>query len=166
MRARQRWRGTRAWAAVACLAAASGCSWVPARADDAPPRHPRHTLGNTELRALPRSANGREYLLYVALPYSYGSEPGRRYPVLYICDGYWDFTLLNGFYGNLRYDRVIPELMIVGIGYQGDKPDYENLRRYDYTPVPDPADRWSDAAAVGARDALFGVSRPNAWMQV
>jgi predicted alpha/beta superfamily hydrolase len=120
------------------MVAACGSSSV--LAADPPPRFPRHTLGNTELRALPRSSNGRDYLLYVALPYSYASEPARRYPVLYICDGYWDFTLLNGFYGNLRYDRVIPALMIVGLGYQGDAPDYETLRRYDYTPVPDPVE--------------------------
>jgi hypothetical protein len=57
-----------------------------------PPPLPRHTLRNSELRSLPRAANGRDYLLYVALPYSYATEPGRRYPVLSVCDGYWDFT--------------------------------------------------------------------------
>ena len=77
-------------------------------------------------------------MLYVGLPYSYGTEPARRYPVLYLCDGYWDFTLVNGFYGNLIYDKAIPEAIIVGIGYQGEKPDYDTLRRIDYTPVPDP----------------------------
>jgi len=131
-------RALGAAALAVCFGAACGASPVLTAAP--PSRFPRHTLGNTELRALPRSANGRDYLLYVALPYSYGSEPARRYPVLYICDGYWDFTLLNGFYGNLRYDRVIPELMIVGMGYQGEKPDYDTLRRYDYTPVPDPVE--------------------------
>jgi hypothetical protein len=97
------------------------------------------TRSRTPSCGLPRAANGRDYLLYVALPPDYASKPERKYPALYICDGYWDFTLLNGFYGNLRYDRVIPDFVIVGIGYAGEDPDYDSLRRYDYTPVPDPA---------------------------
>jgi uncharacterized protein len=99
--------------------------------------YPQQTLANTELRTVPRSSNGREYLLYVALPTSYGSETAKRYPVVYICDGYWDFTLLCGFYGNLIFDQVVPEYILVGFGYQGEKPNYDSLRAYDYTPVAD-----------------------------
>jgi predicted alpha/beta superfamily hydrolase len=138
----------RARAAVAVGALLCGAACARAAHQEA---KPHHTLRNTELRTLPRAANGRDYLLYVALPYSYDAEPRRRYPVLYSCDGYWDFTLLNGFYGNLIYDKVIPELIIVGIGYQGEKPDYDALRLYDYTPAPnperDPAGRVSGHAA-------------------
>jgi predicted alpha/beta superfamily hydrolase len=95
----------------------------------------KRVIDGTEVRPLPRSAGGRDYLLYVALPDAYAEHPERRYPVLYLCDGYWDFNLVKGFYGNLVYDKVIPELIIVAFGYQGDKPDYERLRRWDYTPV-------------------------------
>jgi predicted alpha/beta superfamily hydrolase len=123
-----------AWSALAC---ASGAGDAP---DPGPTTFPRHVLANTQLRSLPRSANGRDYLLYVALPYSYDTSPGRRYPVLYVCDGYWDFTLLNGFYGNLVWDKSVPEFIIVGLGYQGEKPDFDALRRYDYTPAPAPDD--------------------------
>jgi predicted alpha/beta superfamily hydrolase len=139
-------------AALACGALA-----LPALVHAAEPTAPRrHVLGNTELRDLPRAANGRDYMLYVALPYSYGRDTGKRYPVIYICDGYWDFTLLNGFYGNLIYDRVIPELIIVGIGYQGEKPDYESLRRYDLTPAPDP-DKDPRGQATGHAADFLGV---------
>ena len=81
---------------------------LPVLADAAAPTptpFPHHVLRNTELRALPRSANGRDYLLYVALPASYDSSPQKRYPVLYLCDGYWDFTLVTGFYGNLAWGQ-------------------------------------------------------------
>lgn len=100
---------------------------------------PHFVLGNTELRTLPRSANGREYLLYVALPPDYATAPEKHYPVLYICDGYWDFILVNGFYGNLIYDRVAPHFIIVGFGYPGThtNADYDVLRRYDYTSTTD-----------------------------
>ena len=88
---------------------------------------------------LPASANGRAYELYVALPASYADHPEARYPVLYLCDGYWDFALVHAFYGNLLFDKVVPEAILVGFGYPGDKPDYENLRRWDYTPARDPS---------------------------
>lgn len=112
-------------------------------ADPAPaPAHPPLVLRNTQLRTLPRSANGRDYLLYVALPPGYAAAPDQRYPVLYICDGYWDFTLINGFYGNLIYDRVAPHFIIVGFGYAGEhtNAEYDVLRRHDYTPVADAND--------------------------
>jgi len=89
---------------------------------------------------LPRSANGRDYLLYVALPASYAKEPQRRYPVLYICDGYWDFGLVAAFYGGLVYDKAIPEFILVGFGYAGSDPDFDKLRAYDYTPAPKPSE--------------------------
>ncbi|MEK7393598.1 MAG: alpha/beta hydrolase-fold protein [Fibrobacterota bacterium] len=99
----------------------------------------KHTLGNTRVRDLPRDANGREFRVLVALPYSYESNPSKRYPVLYLCDGYWDFTLVNGLYGNILYDKTVPEFIIVGLSYTGDNPKYDSLRRYDYTPVADPS---------------------------
>jgi predicted alpha/beta superfamily hydrolase len=97
----------------------------------------RHVIENTEVRVLPRADNGREYLLYVALPDSYLQDLQRHYPVFYLCDGYWDFNLVKGFYGNLIYDQVVPEFILVGFGYAGDKPDHRSLRVGDYTPVAD-----------------------------
>jgi predicted alpha/beta superfamily hydrolase len=94
-----------------------------------------YTLRGTEVRPLPRSSNGRDYLLYIGLPASYESHREKRYPVLYLCDGYWDFALVKGFYGNLVYDKVVPEFIVVGFSYQGESPDYETLRVRDYTPV-------------------------------
>ncbi len=101
---------------------------------------PQHVIGNSQIRVLPTAANGRDYQLYVALPYGYAANPEKRYPVLYLCDGYWDFTLLCGLYGNLIYDKVVPEFIIVGFGYAGESPQYDKLRRYDYTPMAHPED--------------------------
>lgn len=118
----------------------------------AAPAFPPHVLGNTQVRPLPRAANGRDYQLYVALPPGHATS-GRKYPVLYLCDGYWDFTLIYGCYGNLIYDQVAPHFIIVGIGYQNasTNDEYGILRRYDYTPAAegdDPrAERSGHAAA-------------------
>lgn len=114
------------------------CALGTASAAETAPTFPPHVLGNTLIRPVPRAANGRDYQLFIALPYGYASST-KKYPVVYICDGYWDFTLLNGFYGNLRYDQATPEFIIVGLGYQNatGNADYDQLRRYDYTPAPD-----------------------------
>lgn len=105
----------------------------------ADPVFPVHSLGNSQIRDLPKSANGREYRLLVGLPYSYGTQPTKRYPVLYILDGFWDFTLVNGMYGNLLYDKAVPEFIIVGHSYPGENPKFDSLRNYDYQPVADPS---------------------------
>jgi predicted alpha/beta superfamily hydrolase len=105
-----------------------------------PPPIPRHFVPNSQVRVMPRSANGRDYQLHVYLPGSYEAQPTRKYPVLYISDGYWDFGLIAGFVGGLVYDKDAPEMIIVGIGYPGSSPDYDTLRRYDLTPVPAPDD--------------------------
>jgi predicted alpha/beta superfamily hydrolase len=96
------------------------------------------TLNGTEVRTLPHSANGRDYTLYIGLPSSYATSPTRRYPVLYACDGYWDFHLLMAESGNLTVDYAIPECIVVGISYAGTAPDYGSLRQWDLTPGVDP----------------------------
>jgi predicted alpha/beta superfamily hydrolase len=97
---------------------------------------PRYSIPNTEVRRLPRSANGRSYQLLVALPDAYDEEPERRYPVLYLCDGYWDLPLVKGITSGLVGDRAIPEVIIVGLDYAEDAPNYGRLRRWDLTPTP------------------------------
>ncbi len=84
---------------------------------------------------LPRAANGRDYRITVGLPDSYAAHPERRYPVLYVTDGYWDYKLCKSIVGGLVYDKAIPEVILVGIGYPGEAPDYGRLRRWDLTPV-------------------------------
>ena len=96
-----------------------------------------YTLSNTEIRALPHSANGRDYTLYVGLPASYATAPARSYPVVYITDGYWDFHLLCWAAGNLVVDGQVPECIVVGIAYAGTNPDVSTLRAWDLTPVYD-----------------------------
>ena len=104
-------------------------------AGDAPVAHPKYVLESTELRTLPKSASGREYLLYVALPYSWSKDSKKKYPVVYVTDGYWRFALMNGLYGALQYDKVVPEYITVGIGYADLTQDPEKLRTWELSPV-------------------------------
>lgn len=99
------------------------------------PAYPPHTIPNSLLRALPKNADGRSYQLHIHLPGSFAQEPKRRYPVLYVTDGYWDFATVVSSYNNLAYDKVVPEFIIVGLGYAGDNLDYGALRRWELSPV-------------------------------
>ena len=105
-----------------------------ASADEAPTRAP-YTLPGTQTLTLPATPEGRRYQLAVQLPASFGRDAQRRYPVLYLTDAYWDFPLVAASYGNLAYDRVVPEFIIVGLGYAGDNLDYGELRGWELSPV-------------------------------
>ena len=98
----------------------------------------RVTIPGTELRQLESAETGRSYDIYVRPPDEYAQNQ-RKYPVLYVLDGQWDFKLLDSIYGGLQYDGFVPEMIIIGITYSGDSPDYSSLRAMDYTPVPDPS---------------------------
>lgn len=95
-----------------------------------------YVLSGTEVHPLPPSSNGRSYTLYVAPPGSYQANPTRRYPVVYMLDGYWTFALTSAEAGSLAVDRVIPECFVVGIAYSGVNPDVGTLRQYDFTYPP------------------------------
>ncbi|HMF41361.1 MAG TPA: alpha/beta hydrolase-fold protein [Polyangia bacterium] len=97
----------------------------------------RDTIDHSEVHLLPRASNGRDYRVTVAVPDSYATQPDRRYPIVYVVDGYWDFKLMKSIIGGLVYDKFIPEVILVGIGYPGEAPDYGRLRRWDLTPVSD-----------------------------
>lgn len=97
---------------------------------------PGYTISNSQTRILPVTAKGRHYQLYIGLPESYGKVPGKRYPVLYVTDGYWDFPKITSMEGGLSYDRVVPEFITVGLGYAGANPNYGDLRRWELSPAP------------------------------
>ncbi|RZI94235.1 MAG: alpha/beta hydrolase [Rubrivivax sp.] len=105
------------------------------QAADPAPAYPAHTIPNTQLRALAKNADGRSYQLHIHLPGSFAKDAKRRYPVLYVTDGYWDFATIVASYNNLNYDKVVPEFIIVGLGYAGDNLDYGDLRGWELSPV-------------------------------
>jgi predicted alpha/beta superfamily hydrolase len=127
---------------LALLALASLALSVPVRAQAA---FPPHTIPNSEIRVLPRNEAGRQYQLHVGLPASYDKEPSRKYPVVYVTDGYWDFAKITTIHGGLVYDKVAPEFITVAIGYAGENLDYNALRQWELPPVP----LGSDASASG-----------------
>jgi uncharacterized protein len=116
---------------LVALAAATAAPQAPAH-----PAHPPFTLERTEQRPLDAPVNNQHYLLSIALPPSYEKEKSRRYPVVYLLDGYWDFPALYHMQGGLLFDKAVPEHILVGIGYQA-KGDYDRMRAWDLSPVAD-----------------------------
>ena len=123
--------------ALPLLLAASALFAVAASAADTPPpTFPAFTIPGSQLRDLPRNAAGRHYQLQIGLPASYAQNPDRRYPVVYVTDGYWDFAKMHANRESLTYDKVAPEFIIVGLAYAGENLEYGNLRRWELSPVP------------------------------
>jgi predicted alpha/beta superfamily hydrolase len=96
---------------------------------------PRVTIPGSEVRSLKSSNTGRNYDLYIHLPAGGAQNKEKKFPVLYLLDGQWDFKLLDSVLGGLVYDKFVPEMIIVGITYAGDNPNYDALRAMDYTPA-------------------------------
>ena len=129
----------RASAVVVCpflFLAGIACAQQPS----APRPHafPKVTIPGSEVRMLKSTSTGRDNDLYIHLPSNYDQDKTRKYPVLYILDGQWDFKLMDSVLGGLVYDKFAPEMIMVGITYSGDNADYGALRAMDYTPTADP----------------------------
>ncbi len=88
----------------------------------------------------------KNYELNIRLPTNYNTDTEEKYPVLYLLDPYWDFNAVNSMLSALEYDKYIPEIIVVGIGYAGLKPNFGTLRQIDYTPVVDKFDKNSGGA--------------------
>ena len=101
--------------------------------------YPAVTIRNSEVRTIKSTSTGRSYDLYVRKPVDYDKNKQQKYPVLYLLDGQWDFKLLDSVIGGLLYDKAMPDILVVGIAYSGERPDYNALRAMDYTPVPSDA---------------------------
>ncbi len=101
--------------------------------------HVRHyEMRGTEIREIHSTITNEDYELLINLPYSYGKDTTKHYPVVYFCDGFYDFPLLCTIYGDQIFDKTINECFLVGFSYKGENLDYGKLRTYDYTPTEVP----------------------------
>ena len=93
------------------------------------------------------SVNGKTYELIIQIPSSYFSDTLQKFPVVYFCDGYYDFPLFTSIYGNLMYDQRISECFLVGFSYVGENIDYGPLRFHDYLPTYSETNKFGGGAA-------------------
>ncbi|MFO7445986.1 MAG: alpha/beta hydrolase-fold protein [Ignavibacteriaceae bacterium] len=92
-------------------------------------------IKGTEVREIKSGIDGREYKLFVSLPSSYSTDMQKKYPVVYFCDGFYDFALFTSIHGSGVWDKTISESILVGFAYGGENPNNDSLRRYDYSPT-------------------------------
>jgi predicted alpha/beta superfamily hydrolase len=98
-------------------------------------QYPAVTIPGSEVRKITwKIVAGQEYELHIMLPAGYKSAD-KKYPVVYLMDSQWDFPVVTGLYGYHNYDGFIPELIIVGVTWSGEHPNYDSLRIRDYTPT-------------------------------
>jgi predicted alpha/beta superfamily hydrolase len=97
---------------------------------------PHVIIENSELRPFHSKAVERDYLLYIAYPESYAGHPERKYPVVYLTDAYWNFIKMQSLGPSLWFDRIVPEYIVVGIGYAGAEVDCGKERMYELSPTP------------------------------
>lgn len=110
--------------------------------------HPYEVSGS-EVWDVPDPVSGRAYQLFVALPASYGSEPGRRYPVLYVTDADYAFPVIKQITRRLNVEKpTIEEFILVGLSYAKGEGGMESRRR-DYTPT-------SAGTTDAPKDAVHG----------
>lgn len=98
-------------------------------------QYPAVTIPGSEVRKITsKIVAGQEYELHIMLPGGYKAA-NKKYPVVYLMDSQWDFSLVTGLYGQYYYDGFIPELIIVGVTWSGEHANYDSLRLRDYSPT-------------------------------
>jgi predicted alpha/beta superfamily hydrolase len=107
-------------------------NFISAQTKDATP--PEVKIPGSQIQHLQSSIVGREYELDVYLPRDY-RDTTKTFPVLYLLDSQWDFPLVQAILGEQFYDGLLPGIVLVGITWGGNNPNYDSLRARDLTPV-------------------------------
>ncbi|MFC3121593.1 alpha/beta hydrolase [Agaribacter flavus] len=87
----------------------------------------------------------QDYHLIVRFPSGY-QESETGFPVIYILDGQYHFTLVSGAHGNYAWDGTIEKAMTVGITWAGENINVEQMRFQNFTPSESPAHKPSGGA--------------------
>lgn len=90
-------------------------------------------LANTEIFRIDSESVQDGFLIKVAFPRDY-YETSARYPVLYVTDAETNFGALQYVVQRLAKDRLIPELIVVGVAYDTSYDDFYRLRARDLRP--------------------------------
>jgi uncharacterized protein len=96
--------------------------------------YPEVKLKDTEVRELNSHFNGQTYKIYIDFPRGYQNS-NNTYPVLYVLDAEIDFGGVTFIADRLIKDKIIPEMLIVGIAYDTDLDNFYSLRCRDLTPT-------------------------------
>ena len=103
------------------------------RVDTVPPP----ALADSDSRVITSVLTARDYQVTVALPRGY-NDSDDLYPVLYAVDANGQLGIVVETARLMRFDELLPELIIIGIGYPvGRMWDAQSPRLMDLTPTSD-----------------------------
>ena len=106
-----------------------------------------YMLFGTEVWDVPDPVSKRGYQVFVSLPASYGKQPNRRYPVLFVTDAIYAFPVIREISRRLNDEHAqIADFILVGLSYAKGE-DGTLSRDRDYTPTPN-GPRGTPAGAV------------------
>jgi predicted alpha/beta superfamily hydrolase len=94
-------------------------------------RTPEQSRAQTVTRTYARSV-GDSFTVYVSLPEDYDSTSSTTYPVIYLTDANFFFEMMAGVFHNYAAGNLIPQVIVVGIGYR-DFAEMDSLRDRDFT---------------------------------
>ncbi|MFD2587236.1 alpha/beta hydrolase [Croceitalea marina] len=95
------------------------------------------TLANTDVQQITSKFNGQQYQIKISYPKNYFLNKEKKYPVLYVLDAETNFGGVSYIVQRLIKDKLIPEILVVGIAYSTDYKNFYKLRSRDLTPVED-----------------------------
>jgi predicted alpha/beta superfamily hydrolase len=97
------------------------------------------TIRNIYTHNFISAINGQPYKITIALPLGYSPSDTITYPVVYLLDGDPDLPLAALIQRDMRYGNELPDMIMVGIGYQvADFLSSRPFRTLDYTPTHAP----------------------------
>lgn len=98
----------------------------------------RVSLDNTVVDELTSKYTQHPYDIYVSYPTNY-KKSGKEYPLLIILDAEVNFGAVSYIVQRLVKDKLIPEIIVVGIAYRGEtvEDNYYSIRCRDFTPSVD-----------------------------
>ena len=109
----------------------SGAATVPAQRGGGAP----YEILGTEVHDLTDAGRGIPYQVFISLPPSYGDDPQRRYPVVYVTDADYGFPMLRLIGRRMNgAGPKVEEFILVGLSYATGE-DSMASRRRDYTPT-------------------------------
>ena len=112
-------------------------------------KFPAVEIYDSEARSLTSKFSDQEYSLLVSFPRDYATS-GKTYPVLYLLDADIFIGMATAVSRLLPLEafflgrQIVPELLIVGIGYPGGFQEMAMKRDHDLTPLDSPDDDGSE----------------------
>jgi uncharacterized protein len=92
-------------------------------------------IAGTLMHEFVSKTNSVPYRISIALPFNYVPSDSTRYPVMYVLDSDPNLPMAALIQRNMSYDHEVPDVIMVGIGYQVDNfLSTRSFRVLDYTP--------------------------------